>query len=514
MKLNVNKKDSCTCKLKKNCHHIEAVKYSINHMDVVQNKVKLHTLERKRRGYTAGRKKLPKNVTILEAADDSELFSQSKNDLTKSCMIPTVTPTSNSVKRRFVQCMLNNNNEEIEVTPSNRDRVIAQSTPKQIGSDNELSVRRNLFNQNSTEFSPIENLIKYSELTGSKTKLNFSTKRIKLDKPFNVCGVQVYESHLAPLTKSIMNVNSESDLYIYGSTIHAYLSILCYERVESEVTMYTCEDIVVSHSNENEQEMLKTGLREFLCRKVPDYDVVLFPVCKNSHCYLIVVLTKLYTVLYLDSLGLVQRNDLSFVMKLFKLHAKFNNRKFDENRYSFYAPNIYRQTNGYDSGAYACLFGEALILGDNFSQTVPINGNLENYRMHIKDKIMEYKIKSSTPPNKHDFDKLKFMKFPFKCTINIKEAVSKEIPFRGDAMKYLAQIASKYWQFVECDVCANKSSHHLQNISKKWVYCKYGNHWLHWSCVEINVTDELPVDSYTCPRCEYEQYSEDEEYYE
>jgi len=78
VKLNSSKIDSCTCKLKKNCHHIEAVKYSINHMDVMQNKVKLHTLERKRRGYTAGRKKLPKNVTILEAADDSELFSVKK----------------------------------------------------------------------------------------------------------------------------------------------------------------------------------------------------------------------------------------------------------------------------------------------------------------------------------------------------------------------------------------------------------------------------------------------------
>jgi hypothetical protein len=63
-------------------------------MDVMQNNVKLHTLERRRHGYTARRKKLPKNVTILEAADDSELFSQSKNDLTKTCRIPTVTPTA------------------------------------------------------------------------------------------------------------------------------------------------------------------------------------------------------------------------------------------------------------------------------------------------------------------------------------------------------------------------------------------------------------------------------------
>lgn len=41
---------------------------------------------------------VPKNVTILEAADDLELFSQSKNDSVKSCMIPTTTPKSISIK--------------------------------------------------------------------------------------------------------------------------------------------------------------------------------------------------------------------------------------------------------------------------------------------------------------------------------------------------------------------------------------------------------------------------------
>jgi len=52
-------------------------------MDVMQNNVKLHTLERKRRGYTAGRKKLPKNVTILETTDDSDVFPIQKKILLK-----------------------------------------------------------------------------------------------------------------------------------------------------------------------------------------------------------------------------------------------------------------------------------------------------------------------------------------------------------------------------------------------------------------------------------------------
>lgn len=75
----------------------------------------------------------------------------------------------------------------------------------------------------------------------------------------------------------------------------------------------------------------------------------------------------------------MKRKDLSFVMKIFKLYANFNDQEFYENRYSYYAPGVYRQTNGYDCGACACMFGEAISLGDNSSYTIPINGNLEEY---------------------------------------------------------------------------------------------------------------------------------------
>jgi len=89
-------------------------------------------------------------------------------------MIPTVTPTSNSVKRRFVQRMSNDNvDEDIEVTPKNRNRITdQQSTPKEIGSNNVSFVKRDLFDQ-STEFSPIEKSVKYTEVTGSKKKIKF-----------------------------------------------------------------------------------------------------------------------------------------------------------------------------------------------------------------------------------------------------------------------------------------------------------------------------------------------------
>lgn len=165
-----------------------------------------------------------------------------------------------------------------------------------------------MFEQSIEVVSPIVNQILNSVVMDTETPRNLNKKHEKSNEAFTVCGMQVHKSHLAPLTMKRDDVDFDSDLYFYGSTICSYLNILCFERIQTEVTMYTCEDIILSHSDENENEMLKCGLREFLCRKVPDYDFVIFPVCKNSHCYLIVVLTKLYIVLYLDSLGMVKRN--------------------------------------------------------------------------------------------------------------------------------------------------------------------------------------------------------------
>lgn len=51
----------------------------------------------------------------------------------------------------------------------------------------------------------------------------------------------MYTNHLVPLTLKRDDVNFDSDLYIYGSVICAYLKILCYEKINTEVTIYTCD---------------------------------------------------------------------------------------------------------------------------------------------------------------------------------------------------------------------------------------------------------------------------------
>lgn len=77
----------------------------------------------------------------------------------------------------------------------------------------------------------------------------------------------MYGNNLAPIFTRKIDVNNDSDLYMYGFTICDYLSILCHERIENEVTMYTCEEIIVSHSDANKSEMLKTGSENFCVDK-------------------------------------------------------------------------------------------------------------------------------------------------------------------------------------------------------------------------------------------------------
>lgn len=57
---------------------------------------KLLTLMRKERGYKAGRKKNPRSITVVEAADDSAV--DAKNISNSSILIPTVTTDDQLIK--------------------------------------------------------------------------------------------------------------------------------------------------------------------------------------------------------------------------------------------------------------------------------------------------------------------------------------------------------------------------------------------------------------------------------
>lgn len=145
--------------------------------------------------------------------------------------------------------------------------------------------------------------------------IHHDTFKMKYDKlhTIRVCGRDVNKKHLEPLNHTEDSVNNNTELYLYSSVIGVYLSILCHEENSNDkcVTFFTCDDMILRHYHESETGLLKVGMREFLTHRVPEYNIILLPVCKFNHCYLIVVFTKLYFIMFLDSnLNSVNRDDI------------------------------------------------------------------------------------------------------------------------------------------------------------------------------------------------------------
>lgn len=400
---------SCSCKLKKKCHHIEAVKISCNFINVKQDQVKLRKLMRKTRGVRFGIKNVPKNVTIVEASDDSDLLkiSPASYDKRDFKLIPTSVTADKVVKRRL---LLTAENDE-SITPP---RIF--STPK-VG--HKHSTERN----DSFEFA--------DDVKKNNDQLSIN----KPYKVYNIFGRTICRTHLDSLDRQYEKGTDVKDLYIYGQTVCVYLTITSRE-VDRTVNFFVCEDMFMSNFLETPSPMnetlLQVGLEEFLSYKVPEYDIVLMPFTKNDHTILIVVLTSTKTLLYLDSYRNVNKHNIILALNYFRMYEDFHNRPFDYKQYSVYAPQVPQQFNGYDCGAFACMFGEAIIKSNiDACNYVPKNSLIE-YRRHIKNTILRYinNQLEAPGPETHDYDYIKFRQYhlEFKTDVYSDMDVIRETP--------------------------------------------------------------------------------------
>ncbi|KAF0711891.1 Uncharacterized protein FWK35_00038818 [Aphis craccivora] len=434
-------------------------------------------------------------------------------------MIPTAT-NSDSVKRRFIQ-----KSQDNEITPTKICRT--HSTPKrskdntiidsiQLSSissyvvDNEIPEYKPItISDNGHTFLKTHTDVPSFSINNNLHNIHQDTFEMKYDKlhTFRVCGRDVNKKHLEPLYHTEDSVNDNTELYLYGSIISVYLSILCHEENNNDksVTFFTCDDMILSHYHESETALLKVGMREFLTYRVPEYDIILLPVCKFNHCYLIVVFTKLYIIMFLDSnLNSVNRDDIKFTLKLFKLYYKYFGRDFDEKRFTIYRPKVFQQFNGYDCGVYACLFGETIIKKNNKHHQYHLQCNLPVYKNFIKNKILDHMKKGTKPPTTYTFDETKLTTFPYKCCVNISTQMAcYALPGNADPMDYLTNIANNYWADISfCDKsgCPDPQNQNQDYSTVEWVYCKIGHHWFHIQCMGLNVCD-ITENSYICPSC-------------
>jgi len=431
--------DSCTCKLRKKCHHIEAVKISCNFINIKQDQVKLRTLLRKSRGVRSGIKNVPKNVTIVEASDDLELLNVSLNINAKNdcILVPTAVKVNKVVKKRLVLFEENNDNrvnDETTITPPKHfstpvTKLRANSTKNQVSFEQHIGFKKN---SNQLEFGE-----SYQE--------------------YYIFGRRICQTHLFALDKRISTVSNISELYIYGQTICVYLTILSRE-VDRSVNFFVCEDLYMSNYLKTQnihmnKTIMQVGLEEFLSYQIPGYDIVLMPVTRNEHNILIVVLTKSKTLLYLDSFhSSVKKQDISLALNYFKMYEEFHNRSFSIDQYKVYVPNVPQQYNGYDCGAFACMFGEAIIKSSIDACHFVERENLLTYQKIIKEKILEY-INNNVEtlgPKTFDYDKHKFKNY--RLDLNVDSYLDVEIirgtPYEANALDYLMNIAFDY-----CNMC-------------------------------------------------------------
>jgi len=254
--------------------------------------------------------------------------------------------------------------------------------------------------------------------------------------------------------------------------------------------------------------ILQVGLEEFLSYQIPEYDIVLMPVTRNEHNILIVVLTKLKTLLYLDSFHSsdVKKQDISLALNYLKMYEDFHNRSFSIDQYKVYVPNVPQQYNGYYCGAFACMFGEAIIKSNIDAFHFVEREHLLIYRGQIKEKILGYinNDVETLGPKLFDYDIHKFKNYRLEFNVDTYSDVEiiRGTPNEVNALDYLMNIAFDYWDSVICALennCKDPLNNSKSYSHVDWVYCGVGRHWYHLICLKTE-KKYLP-EVYVCDVC-------------
>lgn len=408
-------KQSCTCNVKTNCQHIMAALLSIGADPKTHKEIKLSTLLKKKRGSRSGRKKNPQKVVVVEAADDSTIQQgTAKNTIfVNSLLLPTISSTDERIKMRFAEVSQVTANESTNPSGFNEGIKIASTpilqkpeSPDGSDSDWEWFSKKEINKGEGLKVVLRERPEKLKARVSwdNSVLYNTFTEKFNKNKAFVVHGRSIYPKDLNPLVED--SVERPSDLYFNDSLFDVYFSILIQgeEKNLENVTVFPCEGFVVNYID-NENAFL-TGMHYFFRNRVPEKDIILFPITYRGHCTLIILLKKQKTVAYLDSLGGISVPHLSFIMKLWCAFCKVKQIVFDLREWIFCAPkDIPLQNNSYDCGAYCCLFAETLIRqSDSVIKQYHPQGIFE-YRRKISRTIRDSMQKTTPPAKTHSYRK-------------------------------------------------------------------------------------------------------------
>jgi len=359
-------KETCTCKLQINCHHITAVRVSLRKEEKKSNVTKLVKILKRKKG-RSGRKN-PTHITKVLSAEDSLAYH--KNEECESYIVP-MKNHEGQIKNIFhsaTSYQQNNshiikNNESLKLF---ENESCYTSTPVKIKkTDKKLEIHNNM--DISDNFSD-----------------NF--------REYKIFGIFIDTKSLTCL--DMFSPKDGTKSWLTDSIVDAYLRIMWYEsecQDTSGVIAFTGECFVLSvpelcNTNFNTQALY------FVLQDIPNRDLVIFPCCLESHFTLIVCIRKLKYVLYLDSKFQEHKTKkipiaIQNFYCLLSASSKVVETPFDITEWkTFFPSDLPQQNNNIDCGVYILKYTSAIF--QRF--TGIINVDIKTSREHIKRKLMEY----------------------------------------------------------------------------------------------------------------------------
>jgi sentrin-specific protease 1 len=272
--------------------------------------------------------------------------------------------------------------------------------------NNNVNKSINHFKCGYCDHAPYKSYYWYSKHLSSKhqTQLN-ETQELNLTQDSDLHLVLVNAFNIKIMKSDIISLHFNNETkrfnYLNDNIVDFYLQLLAYCQSNKKITQISSYNFTKHFLNKNMTSNLDDKRLKFMT-DLFKVNYLLIPICNNLHWTLIWIDMDLRAVYYLNSLCSVENFD--FVKKCFngvkdllkRSYAVYSDQTkvtLDLNDWKFSKfKNLPQQNNGYDCGAFICMFARCICfdLEINFKQD-----DISNCRLLIEEEIKKFEIVDS-----------------------------------------------------------------------------------------------------------------------